>query len=98
MFFLSRIMLRQGLVGYNHFRFINRGFTFADLEYMAPQERIGPPFVLVFYFDNLQSCVDFSKSKDLAAFRSALSPYYPEGLKLKWDVNYKLIGSWQRGK
>ena len=96
--FMSRVMKRSGILGYDHFRLLSVGWSYNELEYVTPKERFGPPYVLIFYFDGVQHCLDFTNSRELAAFRVGLTPYFPEGLKLKWNVDYKLIGSWKRDK
>ena len=96
--FISRIMKRAGVIGYDHLQFLNISFSYLELEQQSPKDRLGPAYVSIFYFDSVQHCLDFTKSRELAAFRTGLSSYLPEGLKLKWNVDYQLIGSWTNEK
>jgi hypothetical protein len=96
--FISRITDRPGIIGYDHLKFLNVNFDYFELEGMNPQERVSPAYVSIFYFDNFQHCQSFTRSRELAAFRAGMSPYFPEELKLKWNIDYELIASWRNEK
>jgi hypothetical protein len=96
--FITRMLGRPGMTGYEHYRLVPGGQDYMGMDFITPEEPINHSFFSIFHFDSVLSCQEFSRSRELAAYRAALSPYFPEGLKIKWDVDYQLIGSWKNEK
>jgi hypothetical protein len=93
--YISRILKRSGIIGYEHLRYAGKHNEYGEIPPIFDTGDLAPFYFSIFYFDNVQHCKDFVNSRELAAYRAALSPYFPEGLKLKWNVDYQLIGSWK---
>jgi hypothetical protein len=94
---ISRMLKRPGLIGYEHLRYIGEQNEYMDTPHFATGD-LGPAYVSLFHFDTPQHCLDFSNSRELITYRSSLNPYFPEVRKVKWSVDYQLIGIWKNGK
>jgi hypothetical protein len=55
-----------------------------------------PGFLSILYFDQKKSFDDYTKSPELLAFQKAIYNVFPNGLNLKWYVQYQLVKSWRK--
>lgn len=55
-----------------------------------------PSYLSIVYFENIEAFENYEKSREFTAFQKALRNVFPNGLNLKWYVQYQLIQSWRK--
>jgi len=55
-----------------------------------------PDSVSALYFEDIAAFENYTKSRELLAFQKATLNVFPNGLNLKWYVQYQLIKSWRK--
>jgi len=55
-----------------------------------------PIFLFILYFENVEAFENYEKSREFTAFQKALRNVFPNGLNLRWYVEYQLVRSWRK--
>jgi hypothetical protein len=55
-----------------------------------------PPYLSIVYFENVEAFENYEKSRELVAYQKALRNVFPNGLNLRWYVEYQLVRSWRK--
>ncbi len=88
--FVPLIMRLPGIKGYDCYKNIAiKGLVEArEWEY--------PDFISALYFEDMATFDNYSKSPELLAFQKAILNIFPNGLNLKWYVQYQLVKNWRK--
>ena len=55
-----------------------------------------PTYLSMIYFENIEAFENYEKSRELIAYHKALRNIFPNGLNLRWYVQYQLMQSWRK--
>jgi heme-degrading monooxygenase HmoA len=55
-----------------------------------------PPYLSIVYFKNNEAFENYEKSRELIAYQKAIRNIFPNGLNLRWYIQYQLVKSWRK--
>ncbi|MFH0846653.1 MAG: hypothetical protein V1894_01150 [Chloroflexota bacterium] len=88
--FVPLIMRLPGIKGYDFYENIG-GKTLVEA-----REWEYPDSLSALYFEDMVAFENYTKSPELLALKKGLLNTFPNGLNLRWYVQYQLIGSWRK--
>jgi hypothetical protein len=84
------IMMLPGIKGYNFF--LDTGLKNPEVR----REWEYPEHLSILYFEDQKAFENYRKSPELLAYQKALRNVFPDGLNIRWYVQYQLVKSWRK--